>query len=567
MTYCINGFKHLFYFCYVCTTSMFVMKVGSLLAALGDEDSEKRELERRLGGGAGLTVPLEPFQADRVVRQAGYSAVRRDVSQWDAVVHSRRAADTVTFPLNKPDLKLKSISEDRERFKPETPLEQQVAAVLAGSRAVVREGEQYSEIEKKGLAGMTVREAMERKAELGKIRALQTYQEAKFRRQGKIKSKKYRKIERKLRNKEKLAELEELSKTDPEAAAEKLAELDKARIEERATLKHRNASKHLQEQAKRAKTTKNKDHMNSVQDQLRQHRELLTKHGEKFDDTIEDSKDEDKSDAVNTNCEILKKDETFSEFDAGYRKFWEEDQARKKAEAQSEVANDLDDMFEDASHEVQQINMKTIDQMKLSLQRSKPENVEPEEAENPDELIPTDSLHLKQKKDSDLEKLNNELNKNIDKQTTETPLPNVDPDNFMNIEPQILSADRPELIGYNEEDEEDQRDIIAEAFAEDDVVEAFKAEKSALIESKKPKSIDLTLPGWGEWGGGGAAPSKRKRRRFTIKAPPVAKRRDENTGNLILNTDKDTKLRQHQVSSVPFPFTAVSDFEVRAAKT
>ena len=28
-------------------------------------------------------------------------------SVWDAVVHSRRAADQVTFPLIKPDLKLK----------------------------------------------------------------------------------------------------------------------------------------------------------------------------------------------------------------------------------------------------------------------------------------------------------------------------------------------------------------------------------------------------------------------------------------------------------------------------
>ena len=83
-----------------------------------------------------------------------------------------------------------------------------------------------------------------------------------------------------------------------------------------------------------------------------------------------------------------------------------------------------------------------------------------------------------------------------------------------------------------------------------------------LIDSKKPKDIDLTLPGWGEWGGGGVMPSKRKRRRFTIKAPPAEKRRDENSGHLVLNLDKDKKLSKHQVSNVPFPFTAVSDFEV-----
>lgn len=60
------------------------------------------------------------------------------------------------------------------------------------------------------MEGMTAREAIERKAKLSRIGAFQTYQEAKFRRQGKIKSKKYRKIERNMKSKEKFAELEEL---------------------------------------------------------------------------------------------------------------------------------------------------------------------------------------------------------------------------------------------------------------------------------------------------------------------------------------------------------------------
>ena len=136
----------------------------------------------------------------------------------------------VTFPLLKPDLKLKGASEMKTRFSASTPLEQQVAAVLASSRAVVREGETLSEIEKKGLEGLTAKEAEERKAELAKIRALQTYQEAKFRRQGKIKSKKFRKIARKEKEKEKLQELERLQATDPEAAKEKLEEMEKVSL-------------------------------------------------------------------------------------------------------------------------------------------------------------------------------------------------------------------------------------------------------------------------------------------------------------------------------------------------
>ena len=45
-------------------------------------------------------------------------------------------------------------------FKAETPLEQQVTVC----KAVIKEGEEFSEVEKKGLKGFTVREAMEREA-------------------------------------------------------------------------------------------------------------------------------------------------------------------------------------------------------------------------------------------------------------------------------------------------------------------------------------------------------------------------------------------------------------------
>jgi len=537
------------------------VELTSLLSALTSE-TDVRTLNKRLAGDqAELAVPLDRPQAERVTRLAGYTGVKKDISVWDAVVHSRRAADQVTFPLNKPDLKLKSVGEDKDRFKAETPLEQQVAALLAGSKAVIKEGEQFSEVEKKGLEGMTAREAMERKAELSKIRALQTYQEAKFRRQGKIKSKKYRKIERKMKSKEKLAELEELTRTDPEAAAEKLAELDKVRIEERASLKHRNASKYLQEQAKLSKKTKRKEAKVTLNDQLKQHRELLTKHGEAFDDTVEEDDADVNTEAINMNCELLNKDQSFAEFNAGYRKFWEEEQEKKK---RIEAAEDLEEIFEEAEYELKHKNNVKIQALKKA-QNGIEEPEEIMEEENPDELIQADSLNYKVRPDSDMNivKLNKDLNKNIAEATQDKSLPNVDPENFINPEAKDIGSDLPEIMGYNdlEDDAEDQRDIIAEAFADDDVVESFKAEKAALIEAKKPKDIDLTLPGWGEWGGGGAVPSKRKRKRFTVKAPPVHKRKDENTGHLILNTEKDDMLRTHQVSSVPFPFTSVSDYE------
>lgn len=52
-----------------------------------------------------------------------------------------------------------------------------------------------------------------------------------------------------------------------------------------------------------------------------------------------------------------------------------------------------------------------------------------------------------------------------------------------------------------EEAEARRRLTIAEAFADDDVLAEFREEKRALEDEEQPKSVDLTLPGWGEWAG------------------------------------------------------------------
>jgi len=513
-------------------------------------DSDTRALSRRAEGekaAASLAPPLERPAAERVSRQAGYSRVRTDVNLWDAVVHGRRNAETLTFPLINPDLKLQSADQVvKTRFSASTPLEQQVAAMLAGSSAVVQPGEEFSEIEKKGLEGLTRREIAERKAELSKFRALQTYQEAKYRRQNKIKSKKFRKILRKEKNKEKLKELESLAQSDPQAAAEELERMERQRIEERATLKHRNASKYLHDQAKRAKVTKDKTLAANVQTELNKHRELLAK--PRVDSSSEDESEDEGKDIDPASLHLNQDDESFAEFNENYKKFYLKEQAKKEVSGQAEI----EDMFEDAEFSLKQ---------KISRERQRIQDEEMEQEEDAEEAEETGLEHA--------ESLNfpNKSNKlRPDRQPTPAKKRDeLDPDNFLTVETKKLKSDLPEIYGYNDQDDSDdetnQRSTIAEAFAEDDVVADFQKEKDQLVQASKPKDIDLTLPGWGEWGGGGLVPSKRKRKRFTIKAPPTEKRRDENKGNLIINTDKDDKIRAHKVGKVPFPFNSVSDFE------
>ena len=49
-----------------------------------------------------------------------------------------------------------------------------------------------------------------------------------------------------------------------------------------------------------------------------------------------------------------------------------------------------------------------------------------------------------------------------------------------------------------DEEERDQRQIIKEAFAGDDVIRDLLKEKREAVEASKPKDLDLTLPGWSE---------------------------------------------------------------------
>lgn len=107
----------------------------------------------------------------------------------------------------------------------------------------------------------------------------------------------------------------------------------------------------------------------------------------------------------------------------------------------------------------------------------------------------------------------------------------------------------------------DQRGLIKEAFAGDDVVSDFLKEKRRQEDVGRAKDVDLTLPGWGDWGGTGIKPSRGKRRRFLIRAPPAPPRKDRGLPDVIISDKRSSSLSLHQVNSLPFPFQTHTQFE------
>ncbi|KAJ3174429.1 hypothetical protein HDU88_000397 [Geranomyces variabilis] len=108
-----------------------------------------------------------------------------------------------------------------------------------------------------------------------------------------------------------------------------------------------------------------------------------------------------------------------------------------------------------------------------------------------------------------------------------------------------------------------QRDIMAMAFANDDVAADFAAEKGAEADRDAPKEVDLTLPGWGSWGGIGI---KKKTNVVVKKARPgdgVEKdaRKDSKLKHVIINEKRMKKSVKYTTAQVPHGFDNKEQYE------
>ena len=108
-----------------------------------------------------------------------------------------------------------------------------------------------------------------------------------------------------------------------------------------------------------------------------------------------------------------------------------------------------------------------------------------------------------------------------------------------------------------------QQDVIAEAFADDDVVAEFNEEKRQVEMDEDDKEEDVTLPGWGGgWAGVGTNPNKK--RKVIKKIKGVVKkenRRDKNLKNVIINERMNKRSVKYQASAVPFPYESKEQYE------
>ncbi|KAG0009830.1 hypothetical protein BGZ80_002014 [Entomortierella chlamydospora] len=193
-----------------------------------------------------LSAPLPKIVQDRLNRQAAYDETKKEVGKWLPIVQKNRQAEHLAFPMNAPPVDAPSSSTLASKFDASTQLEKEVQEVLVEGGM---QEKKLMEFEELALNKMTTEEVEKRRSELRMMRDLMFREEIRAKRISKIKSKLYRKIKKKERERNGLTS-EEMAELDPEQAREERMLAEQKRAQERMTLKHKNTGKWAKDQLK-----------------------------------------------------------------------------------------------------------------------------------------------------------------------------------------------------------------------------------------------------------------------------------------------------------------------------
>nr|XP_012609185.1 U3 small nucleolar RNA-associated protein 14 homolog A-like isoform X1 [Microcebus murinus] len=580
-----------------------------------------------------VEVPLNKEEVERIHREVAFNKTSHVLSKWDPIILKNRQAEQLVFPLEKEQPAFAPIEHMLSGWKARSPLEQEIFNLLHKNKQPVTDP-LLNPVEKASLKAMSLEEAKMRRAELQRARALQSYYEARTRREKKIKSKKYHRVMKKAKGKQALKEFEQLRKVNPTAALEELEKIEKARMMERMSLKHQNSGKWAKSKAIMAKY--DLEARKAMQEQLAKNKELTQRlqvaseseeeeGGTEVEELlVPDAVNEAQMNAEEPNPWMLRSctsdakeagiqedaeqlpellDHNVSESEGDERPVAEEEillkefEERRSLRKRSKLNQDAesvgsqetkDSISQEVLFELRTLSQKLKENHQSGKQKASsvgtvpqvqreepvPEEEEslllqrPERVQTLEELKELEKEECFQNKELPSPILEGHWLKKNPNNQTDAPKKKkkeqmIDLQNLLTTKsPSVKSLAVPTTIEELEDEaERDQKQMIKEAFAGDDVIRDFLKEKREAMEASKPQDVDLTLPGWGEWGGMGLKPSAKKRCRFLIKAPEGPPRKDKNLPNVIISEKRNIHAAAHQVRELPYPFTHHQQFE------
>lgn len=467
-----------------------------------------------------VEAPLPTVQQKQIDRSVAFEKTVKDVSKWSGIIQKNRDAEQLKFPLINQQASANVSSHTMvSTFEASTELEKEISGLIQRDGVSVKPAAEdtSSELPTNHLNPDQLYK------ELAKIRSSKFFAEIKSRRQAKIKSKKYRKILAKERmkaeaeaisagNLSELGKLGLLSGTaeDSEIRRERRMKAEMERARERLTLRTRKVNKWAQDLL--TKRHGDADGRLRVLEQVRE-KERLRQEIYGLDDKL-DEEESDESESEESEASESENDEQVYE----------------------SVSGDDDAEVQEIFDRVTQENTVTTGRFKFSA--SSEENVV-KSVEN----------------DVDEEDLDEEIERSIVKKKTKD-----NRQTSFNVTDDFSGTSDVE----NEEETSKwqvQKNLIREAFADDEVFADFAGEKEAIVESEAPKTVDVTLPGWGVWAGAGisAEDSVPKNKKFVIhkKGLDPRARLDKDLKHVIINERRiKAAAKAFTIPKTPFPFTS-----------
>jgi U3 small nucleolar RNA-associated protein 14 len=193
-----------------------------------------------------LDPPLPKRQQDRLDREAAYEKSKETLSRWIDTVKQNRRAEHISFPLPNPDA-LAALGTNQlmpiTQSEALTPLESAIQSIMHESglasvndKSTEETMQAFEELQEKKLP---IEEVQMRRAELRRARDLMFREELRARRIKKIKSKAYRRVHRKERDKNAQEERAALAAAGALDSEEERQRQDRRRAEERMGARHK----------------------------------------------------------------------------------------------------------------------------------------------------------------------------------------------------------------------------------------------------------------------------------------------------------------------------------------
>ena len=564
--------------------------------ALAEQRSSKgsQPTASKRGGGV-LHAPLPTPVQDRLDRVEAYKLSKEEVEGWAPTIKRIREADHLSFPLQPPaQPPAPSNAGLTASFAPTTDMEKSVASLLHEGGLSEK---QVAEQEELVLRDMDPAEAGKRQAELRRMRELMFRAEQKARRANKIKSKTYRRIHRRERERMKQQEAQDLQDDDDDEEQRYQAAKDRAK--ERATLRHKNTGKWAKFHAGRNDDASQEARL-AVEDQLRQGEELRKRiHVEDSDEESLASMHSDDREAAFDELEsFARKEAEQDERDAQaleqsgkkskslmHMKFMQDARDKQSRETQETIAS----LREELEHEDDTVNERPVGRAVYS-----------QGTKGHDATLPANPFHtgasnpwLRQSASGGTSKQTPQVLVGKDSRAatrsihrTERHAARGDEARASAAEDATLAIDpTAQLEALSSESEAEpteitrhargkrgrgkrnnaplQRDLVAEAFAGDNVALDFAKEKRAMIQADAPQEQDMTLPGWGSWGGKGVRHRQKKHPALIKKIDGLdpSRRKDFGMEHVMINERQDKKASKYKAKDLPFPYTSAAQYE------